>query len=121
MSTDGAWPCPASRFSSFWPARSFFSALEPDPAGLPANYDKLVTLASQGKLKDPAVLEQQVKRMLVDPKAEALAGNFAEQWLFLRNLKTEAPNLMTTCARPCWRKLNSFSKASCTRTATFWI
>ena len=55
--------------------------------------DTLLNLAAQGKLKDPAVLEQQVKRMLGDPKAEALANNFAEQWLFLRNLKNSAPNL----------------------------
>jgi hypothetical protein len=56
--------------------------------------DALLNLAAQGKLKDPAVLDQQVKRMLADPKAEALADNFAEQWLFLRNLKTASPNLV---------------------------
>ncbi|MGH9645556.1 MAG: DUF1592 domain-containing protein, partial [Bryobacteraceae bacterium] len=56
--------------------------------------DTLLNLASQGKLKDPAILEQQVKRMLADPKAEALTDNFAEQWLFLRNLKTSSPNLV---------------------------
>jgi hypothetical protein len=55
--------------------------------------DQLLKLASQGKLKDPAILEQQVKRMLADPKSEALVDNFAEQWLFLRNLKNSAPNL----------------------------
>jgi Protein of unknown function (DUF1592)/Protein of unknown function (DUF1588)/Protein of unknown function (DUF1587)/Protein of unknown function (DUF1585)/Protein of unknown function (DUF1595)/Cytochrome C oxidase, cbb3-type, subunit III len=55
--------------------------------------DTLLNLATQGKLKDPVVLDQQVKRMLADPKAEALADNFAEQWLFLRNLKNSAPNL----------------------------
>src|ERR1700730_419586 len=55
--------------------------------------DTLLNLATQGKLKDPAVLDQQIKRMLADPRAEALADNFAEQWLFLRNLKNSAPNL----------------------------
>jgi len=55
--------------------------------------DTLLNLAAQGKLKDPTVLDQQVKRMLADPRAEALADNFAEQWLFLRNLKNSAPNL----------------------------
>ncbi len=55
--------------------------------------DQLLNLATQGKLKDPAVLDQQVKRMLADPRAAALADNFAEQWLFLRNLKTTQPNL----------------------------
>ena len=55
--------------------------------------DTLLNLATQGKLKDPVVLDQQIKRMLADPHAAALADNFAEQWLFLRNLKNAAPNL----------------------------
>jgi hypothetical protein len=55
--------------------------------------EPLLNLASQKKLHEPAVLEQQVKRMLADPKADALIANFAEQWLFLRNLKSSAPNL----------------------------
>jgi hypothetical protein len=55
--------------------------------------DQLLTAASQGKLKDPAVLQQQVKRMLADPRSSALIANFAEQWLFLRNLKTAVPDL----------------------------
>ncbi len=48
--------------------------------------DTLLTVAAQGKLKDPAVLERQVRRMLADRRAEALVNNFAAQWLFLRNL-----------------------------------
>jgi hypothetical protein len=48
--------------------------------------DELLDLASKGRLKDPRVLEQQVKRMLADPKSEALIGNFAGQWLYLREL-----------------------------------
>ena len=55
--------------------------------------DQLLTLASQGKLKDPVVLEQQVKRMLADARSQALVTNFAEQWLHLRNLKSSAPDL----------------------------
>jgi len=55
--------------------------------------EQLLSLAVQKKLHEPAVLEQQVRRMLADPRAEALIANFAEQWLFLRNLKTVAPNL----------------------------
>ena len=39
----------------------------------------------------PAVLEQQVKRMLADERARALVGNFAGQWLYLRNLKSLQP------------------------------
>ena len=53
--------------------------------------DELLTVATQGKLKDPAVLQQQVKRMLADPKAEALVTNFASEWLFLRNLQSVNP------------------------------
>ena len=48
--------------------------------------DQLLNMAAQGKLKDPTVLQQQVRRMLADPRAEALVNNFASQWLFLRNL-----------------------------------
>ncbi len=55
--------------------------------------EQLLALASQKKLHEPAVLEQQVKRMLADPKSDALIANFAEQWLFLRNLKSSSPNL----------------------------
>jgi len=54
--------------------------------------DQLLTVATQGKLKDPAVLEQQVRRMLADPKSEALVTNFADQWLYLRNLKNIQPD-----------------------------
>ena len=54
--------------------------------------DELLDLASQGKLRDPAVLEQQTRRMLADPKARALATNFAGQWLFLRNVRNANPD-----------------------------
>ncbi len=54
--------------------------------------DQLITLASQGKLKDPAVLEQQVRRMLADPKSEALSKVFAAQWLQLQNLNDAQPD-----------------------------
>ena len=53
--------------------------------------DQLITLASQGRLKDPVVLERQVRRMLKDPRAEALAENFAGQWLNLRGLQSSGP------------------------------
>ena len=94
----------------------FLFRIEEDPANLDANAvyqlgdlalasrlsfflwssvpdEPLLIAASQGKLKDPAVMEQQVRRMLADPRAAALVDNFAEQWLFLRNLKNTAPNL----------------------------
>jgi len=53
--------------------------------------DQLIDLAAQGKLKDPAVLEQQVRRMLADPKSESLIDNFTGQWLGVRSLKTSEP------------------------------
>jgi len=52
--------------------------------------DQLLQLASQGKLRKQ--LDDQVHRMLADPKAEALITNFAGQWLYLRNLRTMVPN-----------------------------
>ena len=54
--------------------------------------DQLITLASQGKLKDANVLEQQVRRMVADPRSEALSRNFAGQWLRLQNLKDLQPD-----------------------------
>jgi mono/diheme cytochrome c family protein len=55
--------------------------------------DQLITLAAQGRLKQPAVLEAQVRRMLADPRSNTLIDNFAEQWLHLRNLKNSNPDL----------------------------
>jgi hypothetical protein len=52
----------------------------------------LLDVASRGRLKDPAVLEQQVRRMLADPKSSALVENFAGQWLQLRNVRSVLPN-----------------------------
>lgn len=54
--------------------------------------EELLNLAEQGKLRDPAVLEQQTQRMLDDPRSQALVSNFAGQWLYLRNLATWKPD-----------------------------
>ena len=54
--------------------------------------DQLFELAEAGKLRSPEVLEQQVRRMLADPKAEALVENFAGQWLELRSLQQRTPD-----------------------------
>ena len=53
--------------------------------------DQLIDLAAQGRLRNPAVIEQQVRRMLKDPRAEALISNFTGQWLSVRSLKTSEP------------------------------
>ena len=55
--------------------------------------DQLITVASQNKLREPGMLEKQVRRMLADPKSEALATNFAGQWLYLRNLQYVEPDV----------------------------
>jgi Protein of unknown function (DUF1592)/Protein of unknown function (DUF1588)/Protein of unknown function (DUF1585)/Protein of unknown function (DUF1587)/Protein of unknown function (DUF1595)/Planctomycete cytochrome C len=50
--------------------------------------DQLLSLAERGELTSPAVLAQQVRRMLADPRAvDALVGNFAAQWLNLRRVE----------------------------------
>ena len=57
--------------------------------------DELLDVAAKGTLRDPKVLQQQVKRMLADPRSAALTNNFAGQWLFLRDLahvQTSATN-----------------------------
>jgi len=59
-------------------------------SSLPDN--ELLTLATQKKLREPAVLRAQVKRMLADSKSRALVSNFAGQWLHLRNLSQIKPD-----------------------------
>jgi mono/diheme cytochrome c family protein len=54
--------------------------------------DELLALAEQQRLSDPAVLGRQVERMLADPRAAALVGNFAGQWLHLRNMRSVTPD-----------------------------
>ncbi len=54
--------------------------------------DQLLALAERGKLKDPAVLEREVHRMLADRRSAALVDNFAEQWLRLRSVKMADPD-----------------------------
>ena len=54
--------------------------------------DELLATAVRGELRDPAVLEAQTRRMLDDPRAEALVTNFAGQWLSLRNAAAVQPD-----------------------------
>lgn len=53
--------------------------------------DQLLNLAAKNQLHEPAVLDREVKRMLADPKSEALIDNWAGQWLGLRALQTQVP------------------------------
>ena len=94
----------------------FLFRIEHDPAGLPAGSPYRVTdlelatrlsfflwssipdaelldVAAAGKLRQPAMLERQVRRMLADPRSSALVTNFAAQWLHLRNLDSITPDM----------------------------
>ncbi|HEX5107206.1 MAG TPA: DUF1592 domain-containing protein [Vicinamibacterales bacterium] len=94
---------------------SFVFRIEEDPATLPAGTpyrvsdielasrlsfflwssipdDILLDVAAAKRLHLPAVLGEQVRRMLADPRADALVDNFAGQWLHLRNLQNISPN-----------------------------
>src|SRR3954447_1452741 len=57
--------------------------------------DQLVGLATAGKLSTPAVLEQQVRRMLTDRRSDVLASRFAAQWLRLQDLDKISPDVRT--------------------------
>jgi hypothetical protein len=55
----------------------------------------LMDLAVAGRLQQPGVLAAQVRRMIADPRADALVNNFSGQWLQLRNLESKvAPDLL---------------------------
>jgi hypothetical protein len=54
--------------------------------------DELLDLAIKNRLHEPAVLEQQTKRLLADPRSEAFTTNFAGQWLSLRRLPDIVPD-----------------------------
>ena len=56
--------------------------------------DPLIEAAARGDLRDPAVLEAQVRRMLADERSATLVTNFAAQWLYLRNLPAVSPDFI---------------------------
>jgi hypothetical protein len=95
---------------------SFLFRVESDPAGLPGGTayrisdlalasrlsfflwssipdDALLDVAVAGTLRQPAVLEKQVRRMLADARSQALVTNFAAQWLHLRSLEAMTPDM----------------------------
>jgi hypothetical protein len=96
-------------------SREFLFRTEHDPAGLPGKTpyrisdlelasrlsfflwssipdDTLLDAAVRGELKQPDVLDREVRRMLADPRARSLVTNFAGQWLYLRNLESFTPD-----------------------------
>ena len=54
--------------------------------------DTLLNVAAQGQLKNPIVLEREVRRMLRDRRSASLVTNFAEQWLFVRDIEAKQPD-----------------------------
>jgi hypothetical protein len=55
--------------------------------------DELLDLSIQNKLRKPGTMEQQVRRMLADDRSRTLVTNFADQWLYLRNLASANPDM----------------------------
>ncbi len=55
--------------------------------------EELLASAVRGDLRKPDLLEKQVRRMLSDNRSRALVTNFAEQWLYLRNLASATPDM----------------------------
>jgi hypothetical protein len=69
--------------------------------------EELLDLAAKNRLRDPATLQRQVKRMIADSKADAFVENFAGQWLYLRDLATvqsEAPGFDANLRRSLRRE-----------------
>jgi mono/diheme cytochrome c family protein len=54
--------------------------------------ETLIDVAATGTLRQPDVLQAQVRRMLADPRAESLVTTFAAQWFYLRNLPSTFPD-----------------------------
>ena len=55
--------------------------------------DELLTLAQQKKLSQPATIAREVKRMLADPRSDAIATRFAGQWLRLSDIEKVRPDV----------------------------
>jgi mono/diheme cytochrome c family protein len=53
--------------------------------------EELLDLAERGQLQNPAVLDEQIRRMVADSRFGRFVENFAGQWLFLRNLPASVP------------------------------
>jgi hypothetical protein len=52
---------------------------------------ELIKLAAANKLHEPAILKQQVDRMIADPRSQALVRNFTGQWLNIRGIAASEP------------------------------
>ena len=54
--------------------------------------DELLGIAEQGRLREPIILTEQVRRMMVDPRFGRFIESFSEQWLAVRNVDIATPN-----------------------------
>jgi uncharacterized protein DUF1592/uncharacterized protein DUF1588/uncharacterized protein DUF1595/uncharacterized protein DUF1585 len=54
--------------------------------------DELLDVAARGQLRNEAVLDAQVRRMLADERSQAIVDNFAGQWLQFRNIRSTTPD-----------------------------
>ena len=77
--------------------------------------DELLDLAIAGRLRDAAVLDAQVARMLADARSESLVTNFAAQWLFLRDVAGKDPDLFL------FRDYDETLRAALTREAELFV
>lgn len=84
-STDGRASVPVSQYELASRLSYFLWSSMPDA--------ELLQVAGKGTLRQPAVLEAQVRRMLRDPKSFALVENFAGQWLQFKNIDVLRPDL----------------------------
>jgi len=55
--------------------------------------DELFSVAVAGRLHEPVVLEEQVRRMLIDERSQVLVRSFGAQWLHLRRMRTVTPDV----------------------------
>jgi hypothetical protein len=89
---------------------------------------ELFQLAKDGKLHEPAVLEQQTLRMLKDPRSDALIANFSGQWLGLRKLATNEvdpdpklfPEFTKEIRMDLWKETETFFGAIVRSDASFY-
>ena len=119
MTSDGRRPTSIGGFrgpwNDFWVSPQFLFRIEREPTGIAADTayrvsglelasrlsfflwssipdDELLNAALDGGLADAEILEQQVLRMLADPRSESMVTNFASQWLFLGDVELKEPD-----------------------------
>lgn len=77
--------------------------------------DTLLDVAASGKLHEPMVLEEQVRRMMADPRSESMVTNFAAQWLYLRDVEMKEPDIYV------FREFDEGLRAAFVRETTLFV